>query len=304
MKSQNPLLEKIIFAYLNHLKSTRCAAVNTILTYGRKLSGFVRFCHHHRIHKIKQLRPRHIFAYLENLKNQGHATPSVYLAFQPIKMLIKFAVINGIESKYFSQILCIQPPKIERKLPKVLSIDQVERLLEAPKNGCRYYARDVAILELLYAAGVRASELTALKFDDTDLVDGFVIITGKGSKQRLIPLTETAILAIQKYLDTDHSCLKLKNKHRDYLFLSRAGKPMHRHDVWRLVTKYAKGIGLVNVSPHTLRHCFATHLLVGGADLCSIQRALGHSSISTTQIYTHVDITQLKKIIKRCHPRP
>jgi len=304
MVSKQTSLEKTVTAYLGYLKSTRCAAANTILTYGRKLSGFVQFCHHHQICKIEQLQPKHIFAYSENLKSRGHTSSSIYLAFQPIKMLIKFAIINGIESKHFSRILCIQPPKTKKNLPKILSIDQVKKLLEAPKEKNPFYARDVAILELLYAAGIRESELTALRLNNVDLVDGFMIVTGKGSKQRLIPLTETAILAIQEYLDTDRRYLERKNKHKNYLFLSRTGRPMYRHDIWRIVTRYAKEVGLVNVSPHTLRHCFATHLLIGGADLRAIQTALGHSSISTTEIYTHVDITQLKKIIKQCHPRP
>ena len=309
MESKQKPLEKTVTAYLSYLKSTRCAAANTILTYGRKLSGFIRFCYLHRIYKIEQLRPKHIFAYFDKLKTQGHATSSIYLAFQPIKMLIKFVTINGIESKHFSQILCIQPPKIERNLPGVLSVDQVKKLIESPKAGSsyhnkNYHTRDIAVLELLYAAGIRESELTALRLDDIDLVNSFITITGKGSKQRRIPLTETATRALQKYLDGDRQYLKLKNKHNGYLFLSRAGRPMYRHDIWRLVTKYSKGLGLANVSPHTLRHCFATHLLIGGADLRTIQQALGHSSISTTEIYTHVDITQLRKTIKQCHPRP
>jgi len=219
-------------------------------------------------------------------------------------MLIKFATINGIKSKYFSQILCIQPPKVEKKLPGTLNIDQVKKLLESPKENRPYYARDIAILELLYAAGIRNSELAAAKVNDIDLIDNFITVIGKGSKQRRIPLTETAIQAIQEYLATDFRYLKRKNKHKGFLFLTRAGNPMYRHDVWRVITGYAKAIGLVNVSPHTLRHCFATHLLIGGADLRTIQRALGHSSISTTEIYTHVDITQLTKIIKQYHPRP
>lgn len=304
MESKQKSLEKTVLAYLTYLKSTQCVAANTILAYGRKLSRFVQFCHRHRIDKIKQLQPRHIFTYFDELKNRGLATSSINLAFWPIKMLIKFEIIKGIKSKYFSQILCIQPPKIKKKLPKILNIKQVKKLLGTPKSKSPYCARDIAILELLYATGIRGSELITLRLDDIDLVDDFIIVTGKGSKERLIPLTETAILAIQEYIDTDRRYLERKNKHDGYLFLSRNGKPMYRHDIWRLVTKYAKKIGLVNVSPHTLRHCFATHVLIGGADLRTIQRALGHSSISTTEIYTHVDITQLKKTIRRCHPRP
>lgn len=298
-------LADTIIAYLKYMKSVRCAAANTIFSYGRQLLGFVQFCHLHHINKIEHVKPETIFAYLDQIKQQGKSRSSIYLSFCPIKTLVKFAIINGRKSKYFSQILCIQSPKVDKKLPRILTIDQVKRLLEAPQAESKFYYRDAAILELLYAAGIRATELAELRLCDLDLIDGFIIVTGKGSKQRMIPLTETAILAIQEYIDSERRSQVFKNdKSKDRLFLSRSNKPLCRHEIWRIVTKYARDIGLTGVSVHTLRHCFATHMLIGGADLRTIQKILGHSSISTTEIYTHVDITQLKKAIKKFHPRP
>lgn len=300
----NPMADTV-GAYLKYLESVRCAAVNTIFAYGRNLLGFVRFCHHHHIDRIEQVKPKTIFAYLDQLKHQGKSGASIHLFFSPIKTLVKFAIINGNKSKYFSQILCIQSPKLDKRLPRILSIDQVKKLLEAPQIESRFYYRDIAILELLYAAGIRATELAELKLCDLDLIDGFIIVTGKGNKQRMIPLTETAILAIQEYIDSERRSKVFKNdKSNGLLFLSRSGRPLCRHEIWHIVTKYARRIGLTGVSAHTLRHCFATHLLIGGANLRTIQKALGHSSISTTEIYTHVDITQLKKAIEKFHPRP
>ncbi|MBA7624782.1 Tyrosine recombinase XerD [subsurface metagenome] len=298
-------LAETVGDYLNYLESTRNAAVNTVVGYGRSLIAFVRFCHHRQIDRIEQIKPKIIFAYLRELKQQGKVGTSINRAFVPIKMLIKFAAMNGIESKYFVQIFCIPSPKITKKLPKVLTIDQVKRLIEVVppmRCGCRF--RDIAILELLYGTGIRGSELISLKLCDVDLAERFIVVLGKGAKERILPLTETVALAIQKYINTDRRSQFLSSGKSDsYLFLSRSGLPLYRHDLWRIVTRYARLAGLSNVSPHTLRHCFATHLFMNGADLLLIQKALGHSRITTTQIYTHVDISQLKKTIEKYHPR-
>ena len=296
-------LTKTVKNYLNYLESTRNASSNTVITYGRRLLGFVQFCQRHRVNKIEQLKPKNIFAYFNELKRQGNAGSTIYVAFEVIKMLIKYAALEGIQTKGLMQIFCIQAPKVDKKLPRVLTIEQVKRLLDISQAKQRYGLRDKAILELLYGTGIRSSELTDLKLCDVDLSGGLIVVCGKGSKERLLPMTGIVSRTIKKYMKNERWCQVKSDKKDGYLFLSRTGEYLSRGEIWRIVTKYAKRKGLVNVSPHTLRHCFATHLFVNGADLLLIQKALGHSSISTTQIYTHVNIEQLRKTIEKYHPR-
>ena len=295
-------LTRTIRDYLNYLDSTRCCSGHTILTYGRHLVQFAGYCKDRDIQAITGVSPKIVFKYLDILKRQGKASGSIYAAFVPVKMLVKFAIVTGKKSEYFSQLLCIAAPKLDHKLPKVLSRKQVEKLLNAPKKGWRFYHRDKAILQLLYDTGIRESELASLKCSAVDLQEGLITVTGKGSKQRSIPLTAKAILAIYEYIYSERSMHLRGRKDNGYLFLSRSNQPMYRHDIWRRVSYWAQTIGLENVGPHTLRHCFATHMLIGGADLRLIQKALGHSSIATTQIYCEVDLTQLKMAIKKYHP--
>jgi len=290
--------------YLSYLESTRCNSPNTILGYGRDLIDFTTFCKRHDIVRNEQLTPQIVFKYFERLKKKGMATSSIYRVNIAIKNMVKFAIVCGVRCETFSQVLNIPSPKVRKRLPKVITVEQVGRLLRTPTLGSRFYYRDTAMLELLYATGIREDELAMLTFDDINLsedkTEGFLSVIGKGDKQRLVPLTETAIRAIQRYIDKDRKFIKTGGK---YLFLGRQGRPMYRHDIWRRVKKWAIRAQLDHVTPHTFRHCFATHLLANGADLRTIQVLLGHSSISTTQIYLHVDMSQLKKAIKKYHPR-
>ena len=298
-------LEKTIRNYLNYIESTRNLAANTILTYGKKLIDFARFCQCNHIDKIGQIKPKTIFAYFDKLKRQGLAESSICLAFESIKMLIKYAALEGIRNKNFMQIFCMQAPKRGRKLPKVLTIEQVKKLLTVEPKRYRFdlHCRNVAILELLYGTGIRESELSKLRYSDIDLADGSISVVGKGSKERLIPMTGPAVQAVKTYVESTRQTQIRLGKDHGYLFLSRSGRYLSRHEIWRIVKKYAKIAGLARVSPHTLRHCYATHLFMNGADLRVIQACLGHSSISTTQIYTHVNTKQLKTAIDKYHPR-
>ncbi|MBA7641500.1 Tyrosine recombinase XerD [subsurface metagenome] len=302
-KSRTPL-SKLVADYLNYLRSTGCVADNTILGYGGSLIEFNRFCERQRITRPRQVKPQIIFAYFDILRKQGKARSTIRRVFESIKALVKFAVVNGIESRYFPQILCIRCPKVNVKLPRVLTIEQVETLLESPVPESPTYYRDRAILELLYATGIRVSELAGLKVSDVDLDGGFIIVNGKGSKERITPMITSAAVWIQEYIDSERRAQVFVNdKSENCLFLSRTGRPLYRKEVWRIVSTHAKRIGLSNVSPHTLRHCVATHLHMAGVDLRSIQELLGHASISTTQIYTHLDYSQIKKTIEKYHPR-
>jgi integrase/recombinase XerD len=198
----------------------------------------------------------------------------------------------------------LESPKVWQKLPSICSKQQVIELMNTPCPEEPFYLRDKAMLELLYATGVRASEIAGLKTSDFNLNIGYLRCLGKGNRERVVPIGKVAIAAINEYLINQRPSL-VKPFSGDYLLLSRTGRPMSRIEIWRLVKKYAVRAGMPrNLTVHTLRHCFATHMLAGGADLRSIQEMLGHVDIATTQIYTHVDQERLRKIHRKFHPRP
>jgi integrase/recombinase XerD len=217
-------------------------------------------------------------------------------------MFLRFAKLTDRIDDDFTAIL--EGPKLWQKLPTICSKKQVISIINAPSPDEPYYLRDKAILELLYATGIRASELGGLKTSDLNLDIGYLRCLGKGNRERVIPVGKAAIAATIEYLRELRP--KLAKVHSgDFLMLSRTGLPLSRIEIWRLVKKYAIRAGMPrNLTVHTLRHCFATHLLTGGADLRSVQEMLGHVDIATTQIYTHVDQERLRKIHKEYHPRP
>lgn len=221
------------------------------------------------------------------------ATVKVFLRFLNTERILRHDVASLIES-----------PKRWRTIPNVIREEPVAAILEAPDPAGEFYLRDRALLELLYATGMRVSEVVDLTLDQINLKLGYVRCIGKGRKERIIPVGKKAIEAVLEYLDVLRDRL-LGDHHTQTIFLSRTGRSLDRTNMWRLVRKYAKLAGVnEKVSPHTLRHCFATHLLAGGADLRIVQELLGHVDVTTTQIYTHVDETQLKQVHQRFHPRP
>jgi len=223
-------------------------------------------------------------------------------ALVAIRMLLRFAKLRRLIEDDGSEVL--DTPKTWQRLPVVCNKQQVLRLLEAPSAEEPFYLRDKALLELLYATGVRASELASLKTTDVNLDIGYLRCFGKGNKERVVPVGRIAIAATRDYL-RDLRPRLARPQSQAFLLLSRTGRPLSRIEIWRLVKKYAVRAGMPrNVTVHTLRHCFATHLLSGGADLRSVQEMLGHVDIATTQIYTHVDHDRLRQIHKKYHPRP
>jgi len=217
-----------------------------------------------------------------------------------LRVLLSYQMMLGHDVGTVLQQL--ERPKPERALPKILSRAQVNQLINSPDPKSLLFSRDVAILELLYAAGVRASELCDLKLNDLNLQVGCVRVLGKGMKERIVPIGQASAEALTRYLSENRPALDRGSS--DRLFLSRTGKPMERVGLWMLVEKYGRRSGLLkHISPHVLRHCFASHLLSGGADLRIVQELLGHSDVSTTQIYTHVDQDRLKSIHAKFHPR-
>ena len=218
-------------------------------------------------------------------------------------MFFKYLQLEGVLLENKAELLGSQ--KLWQRIPEVISPKGIDAFLKAPRKVETYYWRDRALLEMLYATGCRASEISNLRLRDLHLSERFCKCHGKGNKQRLAPLGDAAIDTVEAYLQRQRPRLaRVRPSETEWVFLSRGGRRLRREAIWELVKKYAKIAGISSkVSPHTLRHSFATHVLMGGADLRQVQEMLGHASIATTQIYTHVDQTRLKKVHRQFHPR-
>jgi integrase/recombinase XerD len=288
--------------FLDYLTFEAGLAKNTVLAYGRDLRSFLKYCKSNNTNKIRQIKPALIQNYLRVLTEEQKSESSIKRSLVAIRMFLRFGKLTGLVEDDLTSML--ESPKVWQKLPCVCSKEQVLELLNAPCPDEPFYFRDKAMLELLYATGVRASEIAGLKTSDLNLNIGYLRCLGKGNRERVVPIGKAAISAINEYLTNLRPKLA-KPFSGDFLLLSRTGRPMSRIEIWRLVKKYAIRAGMPrNLTVHTLRHCFATHLLAGGADLRSVQEMLGHVDIATTQIYTHVDQERLRKIHRKFHPRP
>jgi len=239
-----------------------------------------------------------IVDFLDSLRSDGYSAASICRYISSIKALYKYRLIENISSHDPSEN--IQMPRKWERLPKALSLSDVKSLLEAEPPG-KTSLRDSAMLELLYSSGLRVSELVAIKAGDIHFDAGFIRVFGKGSKERVVPVNSRAIEKIKRYIEIERQLI-LKKKQSVYLFVTRRGGRMTRQRFWQTLKTLGKRTG-IDLSPHTIRHCFATHLLEGGADLRSVQKMLGHSDISTTQIYTKVTTDRIKKVFKKHHPR-
>jgi len=290
-----------VAGFLDYLTLEAGLSANTALAYGRDLLGFCEFSQSAKIAGIAKLEPSHIYQFMKRI-SKGRAETSVSRALVAVKMLLRYGLLTGIISENF--LSSLEGPKLWKRLPSVAGKEQVFKLLDAPDPEDPYYLRDKALLELLYATGARASEVAGLKIKDINFGVGYLRCFGKGSKERIVPLGKIAAKVIQQYL-SDLRPQLTKPHSPENLFLSRTGRAIDRINLWRIVKKYALRAGMPrNLTVHTLRHCFATHLLSGGMDLRSLQEMLGHADIRTTQIYTHVDNERLKSIHKKFHPRP
>ncbi len=294
-----------VVGFLDYLVVEAGLSNNTILAYGRDLRAFLQFCAHQEepagITRIEQIKSHVIQKYLAELSVQYMSDTSAKRALVAIRMFLRFAKLTGKVSEDEGAVL--ETPKTWQRLPIVCSKAQVAQLLAAPDVREPYYYRDKAMLELLYATGVRASELSEMATSDLNLDVGYVRCLGKGRKERVVPVGRVAVAAVREYLSRQRPQLA-KPASGDRLLLSRTGRGLTRIEIWRLVKKYAARAGMPrNLTVHTLRHCFATHLLSGGADLRSVQEMLGHVDVGTTQIYTHVDHERLRQIHKKYHPR-
>ena len=287
-------------AFLDYLRCECQLAENTLLAYSHDLARFRCWLDGRTIHRLTIRQLSDYVAWLHSLQL---APASIARHVVTLKVFFRYLQLEGILRDNLPELLGSQ--KLWQRVPHVLSPQMVSRFLEAPTVDDPFCRRDRAILELLYATGCRASELSGLKLRDVHLAEGFCMCQGKGNKQRLVPLGRAAAEAVQHYMDQERSRLAARSTGvSEWLILSRRGRRLRRQAIWQLVKKYAARVGAPEeVSPHTLRHSFATHLLAGGADLRHVQEMLGHASIATTQIYTHVDLTRLRKVHKKFHPR-
>ena len=286
--------------FINYLRIERGLADNTIQSYSRDISGFLSYLEKRGISPLDLSRD-HVTKYIGLLRSRM-SERSVARNQSSIKMFYRFLVSEG-EIKE-SPVRLLESVKLPRKLPEILNHDEVDLLLSKPDISTTLGLRDKAMLELLYATGLRVSELINLRVININMEAGFVRSLGKGSKERMIPMGEKARIALQEYISQGRESF-LKKGNSSYLFLNSRGKRLSRQGFWKIIKKY--GI-IANISkkitPHRLRHSFASHLLEGGADLRSVQIMLGHADISTTQIYTHVTRERLKKVHEKYHPRP
>ncbi|WP_188206074.1 site-specific tyrosine recombinase XerD [Alkalibacillus aidingensis] len=287
--------------FIHFLKIEKGLADNSISSYQRDLKQYITFMkEQEQLTNIEEIERHHIRSFLSELHLQGKSSASISRMISTIRSFHQF-IVREYQVTHDAS-LHIEKPKTERQLPKVLSNPEVERLLNI-EGDKPIDLRNKAMIETLYATGLRISELLALKVDDLHLLMGFVRVFGKGGKERIIPLGRHAQHAIQQYVDEARPILLKKNKN-DALFLNHRGNNMTRQGFWKVLKALAKSQGIVKeITPHMLRHSFATHLLENGADLRAVQEMLGHSDISTTQIYTHVSKSRLKDIYKDYHPR-
>jgi len=290
-----------IKAFRHYLQAERGLAGNTLLAYGRDLDRYAAWIAEGGLADYLHPTVRDFGHYLVYLRDEDLSPPSVARHLVALKMFYRFLRLE--ERTAESTVDLLSSPALWERIPQVLSPESVEKLLAAPQAIERFYLRDRAILELMYATGCRASEVVGLKRDDVYLDSAFIKCFGKGNKQRVVPLGEPAVAALREYLSELRPKLARAND-APWVFVSRGGKALTREMLWILVKKYVRRASLNSrVSPHTLRHSFATHMLSGGADLRTVQELLGHSNIRTTQQYTHVDRERLKAIHRQFHPR-
>ena len=294
-------MEQLLDQFLHYLIVEKGLSKNTIDAYSHGLTRFLSYLREQGVQEIQGAGKFHIRGFLLTLRRKNLNTKSIVRDLVAIRTFFRFLIQEGIlESNPVEEL---ESPKVARTLPEILTLKEIEQLLEQPNLQTPLGIRDRAMLETLYATGMRVSELTQLPTHQVNLEGGYVLVYGKGSKERIIPLGSEAMKWVTAYLKTARRILS-KGKESPFLFVNRSGKGMTRQRFWKSLKEYARRAGLrKRITPHLLRHSFASHLLERGADLRSVQMMLGHVDISTTQIYTHVAGERLKKIHKQYHPR-
>lgn len=288
-------------AFLDYLRLECGLAENSMAAYRRDLERLLEFLFARGLTDWRNVRPDDLTRFLAEERGSHYADKTLARRVSAIRMFSRFLSVEVLRGEDCAQFLA--PPKLEMGLPQMLSVSDVQQLLDAPKGEGALVLRDRAMLHTLYATGARASEVCDLSVSRLHLDEGFVQVRGKGSKERVVPISRRAVEHFKDYLERGRPLLlKLPT---DIVFLSKSGRRVTRNRLWELVKRYALSAGLnaALLHPHTLRHCFATHLLENGADIRSVQEMLGHVSIATTQIYTHVDANRLRNVVLKFHPR-
>jgi len=294
-------MRNLLCQYMNHLLIEKGAAGNTLEAYRRDLNRYVSFLEQKGLADAGCAMPRNVIEFLVQLKSEGLSANSMNRSLAALRGFYKFLLQEKALDE--SPLANIELAKVWMRLPDTVSQEEMNLILSQPGDQTPSALRDSAILELLYATGLRVSELISLTMNSINWQVGFLIVMGKGSKERVVPVGRTAYDCVRRYVDESRPKLQ-KSKITDVLFLNRFGRAFTRQGLWKIIVGYAKKAGLQkNVHPHTFRHSFASHLLAGGADLRAVQVMLGHADISTTQIYTHVTKDRLKEIHHKYHPR-
>jgi len=296
-------MHEFIDIFLNYLSVERGLSQNTITSYRRDLQTFLDYLKKQQhINSLERTNKNQITSFLLKLKTRGLNTNSIARKLAAIKTFYRFLVREKILKQDPTSLL--ESPKLWRRIPTTLSVKEIEALIEQPDLHRRGGIRDKAILETLYATGMRVSELAQLKLQDINLDVGFIRCLGKGNKERIVPVGRKAITCLSRYIEKERPIF-LKKGSTNVLFLTRLNKRISRQSIWKIIKRYARQARIKKeIRPHILRHSFATHLLERGADLRSVQEMLGHSDISTTQVYTHINKDRLKMIHRKFHPRP
>jgi len=294
-------MDELTQLYLDYLIIEKGLSKNSLMSYSADLSQYITFLEKKKITTLDDVDTAVILAWLIDMSKKGLAAKSRARHLIAIRGLYKFLIAE--KKVTANPVKNVDIPKTGLTLPKIMTVKDVALLLEAPDIRKPRDLRNSAMMEIMYGAGLRVSELILLRIQDINLDANFVRVMGKGAKERIVPIGSHARTVTEKWIKEGRPFL-LNKSSSSYLFVARAGNPMTRQSFWKIIKKYAVAAGIsINVTPHTLRHSFATHLLEGGADLRSVQTMLGHSDISTTQIYTHISREYLMKMHEKYHPR-
>ncbi len=295
-------MDRYIAAFMDYIQYDKGLSANTQAAYRRDLDKFAGYLRKQgQVERWEDVNKRHIVNFLAWEMDKEAANSSVARSFSSIRGFFKFLVLE--EYVGLNPTTDLETPKIKRKLPQVLTIEEVDKLMEQPNVLLPLGLRDRAMMELMYGTGIRVSELLDLQLEDINTMAGFLRCLGKGRKERIVPVNQTSIFWLERYLARARNSL-LKGKNDRTLFLNAHGNKLSRQGFFKILAGYGEKIGVgKELTPHTLRHSFATHLLENGADLRAVQEMLGHSDISTTQIYTHLTKSRLREVYHQCHPR-
>lgn len=301
MLRDHETLERMYEQFLAYIRVERGLANNTALSYGSDLRFFLAHLNSVGIARASDITREHVSKFCEIRFQELTSAKSLHRSLSAIRRFFRFLQKEGVVT--INPAMDIELPKIEKTLPKVIKADEIDNLISQAPRGSSRGLRDAAMITLLYASGLRVSELISLKMGDVDLMRGYVRTVGKGKKERLIPVNERAQALLAHYIETAREGL-LDGKESELIFIRKEGLFISRQSVWKIIKKYARLCGLKsNVSPHQLRHSFATHLLEGGVNLRALQLMLGHSDLATTEIYMHVDKKRLMELYDKYHPR-